>query len=241
MITIPTCELIGLLTDVIGFAPDDRGSDPHAGIVLQWRDDQLNAWASDVLSGGWSTWKPGHGEEALAHMGEASTKATDELDPYWGEDEENGGNWDVFIPLAAAKEIIKVYKLAFKFRLTPLTVEPSIGQDRLIVARAKQEWCSGNTTTIDTPDRQAVVDIVHPEGVALTAQNDYERDAYVLTDPIVLVSHRLARFATVREESLTWYYRGPKEPMGVIGGQFHGFVFPAGQGAARAAEILAKS
>lgn len=237
MLTIPTVEFLGLITDVIGFGPDEK-TDPHHGVLLHWNGECLRASATDVLSAGISTWTPGEGQEQYAHTGDAGTKATDELDPRWGPD--GGGNWAVFVPHADAKTIVKVYKIAAKFALTPLTVETNISGTRLIVARAKQAWCSGNTMTIDTPDYTTVAGFPDIASIVGRLRDRWADGAIdVGVGPMLFSPVRLGRFGAVRGWGGEFLWLGDKAPTLVrIGSTFAGFIFPVGKTAGEAANAI---
>jgi hypothetical protein len=59
MITIPTTELIGGLTDVLPIITDPKSD--LAGVVVEWDGEALHFTAYDVYSGATVLWIPGEG------------------------------------------------------------------------------------------------------------------------------------------------------------------------------------
>lgn len=231
MITIPTSELIGGISDVLAFAPDDK-EDPFHGVLISWDGDALRFSAFDVLSGGASTWVPGLGDERVLDDQEDVPEA---FDVRWGDDD-SGHSWSVFVNRLDAKEIVKVYKLAAKFALTPVTIETNWTGTRLIIARKRQEWCTQHTMTVDTPNREIVEGF--PDITELTRRvsvvNGNADPAPMTYSPVTL-----ARFGAVRfwPAELTWC--GPDNMTTVkVGDRFSGFLFPSGAGRQTAAKAV---
>lgn len=112
MITIPTGDLVGILSDVIPFAnPDDEFPTLHS-VRLEWSGTALHAFASDRYRVGWSAWSPDDDpyEERQA-----------DLFTEWGGVDEP---WQATVALDDVKHLVKTFKLSGKgVYYVPLTVE----------------------------------------------------------------------------------------------------------------------
>lgn len=216
-ITIPTTELVGLISDVIGFAPAHKDASGR-GVLIEWDGGHLTASAHDVLSGGESRWVPGEGEDADYDSEQDAT-----LGVNWGSDEDDR-RFRVFVHLDDAKEIVKVFKLAFKYRLTPVTLEAGLGV--LYVERARQPWCTAHTMRIETAGEDDVA--VFPR-IAGMIQASTSTGMQPLFDPLTYNLSRLAQFGAVRPLGLfSLRYQGPSELSAVtIGSTFVGFIYPS--------------
>lgn len=108
MITIPTGELTGLLSDVLHFAfPEDDL--PHVNCVrIEWDGDMLHAEATDTLHAARSSWHPDDGDGDQATL----------TNPLGGDDE----RWVVIAAYDDVKEAVKDYKLPNKEAGVPLTL-----------------------------------------------------------------------------------------------------------------------
>lgn len=126
MITIPTTELIGCLTDVLPQISDEKGA--LAGVKVAWDGDSLHFTTYDVYSGATVTWTPGEGAEGtIDESGESESE-----DIAWGGDD---AAWATWIWLPQAKEILKLFKLPAKLWRFPVTLKCSLSGDRLTVER----------------------------------------------------------------------------------------------------------
>lgn len=240
MITIPTSELIGGISDVIAFAADDK-DDPQHGIVIGWNGEELSFAATDAMTGAVSTWTPGMGDERftddLAGMRGTADLVEALRGIQWGTfDDDNNAPWKVFVSHADAKDIVKVFKLAAKFRMTPLTVEPSVSASRLIVARERQVWCNRHTMTIDA----SLDNLAKFPRVEMFAQRALAREVGDQPEgPLTVTFNQLylARLGAVRDYPCRLVYNGEGAPTGVsVGATFVGFIYPTGMSKSTAAK-----
>lgn len=224
MITIPTSELIGLITDVAGFAPASKDALNH-GILLEWDGEALHAAAFDVLSAGRSTWVPEEGEEGFEE-GEAGD---DVIGAEWGSNLDHE-QWKVFIDAADAKEIAKVFKLPTKHRLTPVTVKVN-AYNSLIVERSRETGHSQLHAMFRTDDDQAAR-FPDVDGIAHEAA-DHTSDTAALT----FSPSRLAAFGAVRSFNFMQITAGAEGYAScvMIGNRFTGFIYEATDAARQAA------
>lgn len=242
MITIPTSELLGLITDVAGFAPDTK-TDPHHGILITWDPecDRLVTSAADVLSGATSWWVPGEGDERVLTEGEDDQTHADvlwgaELGGEMGSDEDRG--WSIFIALEDAAQIVKVFKLPAKNRLTPVTLDVDWGRERLVVGRDRTEHVTGATLNIKTPDQSIPSKFPDIEAIhraanrAATGTDDGSLNLISKAFGSTVLRYnpsRLATFGQVRGHELHQLYCGENHPTAFsMGDKFRAFLWPAG-------------
>jgi hypothetical protein len=208
MITIPTGDLTGILTDVIPFALRDDEIPMLNAVRIEWDGEQLHAMTTDRYRLGWSTWEPGDmadGEDVQ-----------DDLFTEWGSGDDP---WRCTLALVDATQIAKVFKLGPKEAGVPLTVDYEADRRRLTVKRAKDSGHSAITITADDafvefPDLRAML----ARSDKLTARREVEYTAAFLAD-----------FAKVRP-------RGPlsmRHTKGLthvsIGERFVGAIMPTGR------------
>lgn len=138
MITIPTGDLTGVLSDVIPFAfPKDDF--PMLNVVrLEWDGHALHTLTTDRYRVGWSTWEPGD-------VGKFE-EVQDDLFADWGSGDDP---WACTLALADAAEIAKVFKLSHKESQVPLTVDYEADRRRLTVKRAKETGHSAITISAE--------------------------------------------------------------------------------------------
>lgn len=214
MLTIPTSELLGLITDVIGFAPASKDN-PNAGVLIQWDGEDLHAAAYDVLSAGRSTWTPGEGDETDWEENESG-----DIDIDWGGIDDP---WRVFISAEDAREIVKTFKLPAKFRLVPLLVKCAIDGGHLFIERTHD---TGRTAHIamfrSDMDRAAKF----PD-VRAIANGAADHTSPVITE--TFSPSRLAAFGTARAyDSMLITFGAEGQPSAVrIGSRFIGFIYAA--------------
>lgn len=112
MITIPTGDFVGVLSDVIPFAhPDDEFPALHS-VRLEWSSSALHALSTDRYRVAWSAWSPDD---------DAVEERQDDLFTSWGGADEP---WQATVALDDVKHLVKVFKLAGKgVYYVPLTVE----------------------------------------------------------------------------------------------------------------------
>jgi hypothetical protein len=214
MIIIPTSELLGLITDVIGFAPASKDN-PDCGILIEWDGDRLHAAAYDVLSAGRATWLPGEGDESEAAEGDPSDKVN------WGSDEDSP--WRVFISAEDAREIVKTFKLPAKFRLVPLLVKCSMSGGSLFVERQKETGRTAHIAMFRSDIGRAAK---FPDVRAIVL------DAEVNTSPVAMEGFspsRLTAFGGVRAyDVMRITFGAAGQPSAVsIGSRFIGFIYSA--------------
>lgn len=139
MITIPTGDLTGVLSDVIPFAfPDTDLTDIHC-VGLRWDGDMLHAVATDRFRIAWSQWHPDD---------EPDMDSQDDLFTTWGSSDEP---WTATIDLDDAKELVKVFKLPPKEQRVALSLDFANGQ---ITIRRDRD--TGYTAVrLDIPDQKA--------------------------------------------------------------------------------------
>lgn len=125
MITIPTTELIGGLTDVLPTISNPKSE--LAGVKIAWDGDALHFTVYDVLSGATVQWVPGEGSESES---DEDDETADDVN--WGGDD---APWATWISLAQAKEILKLFTLPAKLWRFPVTLKCSLSGDRLTVER----------------------------------------------------------------------------------------------------------
>lgn len=238
MITIPTSELIGGISDVIAFAADDK-DDPQHGIVIAWNGEELSFAATDAMTGAVSTWTSGMGDERftddLAGMRGTADLVEALRGVTWGTAIDGNLPWRVFVSHADAKDIVKVFKLPEKFRLTPVMLEPAASGARLIVARERQVWCNRCTVTVDaSPDNLAKfprVEIFAQRALAREIGDQPEGPLTVTFNQLYL-----ARLGAVRDYPCRLVYNGEGAPTGVsVGATFVGFIYPTGMSKSTAA------
>lgn len=156
MITIPTGDLTGILSDVLPFAsPDDDDPVLHT-VLIEWDGQMMHALASDRFRFGWSSWHPDD---------EPDEEVQDDLFTDWGGADEP---WSLIIPLDDAKHLVKAFKLGNKELRTPVQVD---GSDQQIkVHRSKETGHSDLTAVVQAgefpfPDVKAMLaaaDTVEP-------------------------------------------------------------------------------
>lgn len=227
MLTIPTSELIGLLTDVLGFTPVVN-SDPRRGVLIEWDGEALHASAYDVLSAGRSSWTPGDGMEGTL----TDTDAPVSAETFGGEDPA----WKAFVTFDDVKAITTTFKVAAKLWWIPLTVKISPTGSKLTVERSGEFGKPAALVTVKV-DRD-----VTDKFPSVYRAWRYLQDSEV-EDPIGSVSfspYRLAAFGTVRSHgTLLLEFAGEEGAVAAsMGNRFVGFIFPAGARKAEAAMVL---
>lgn len=221
-ITIPTTELIGGLSDVLPIITDPKGS--LAGVMVSWDGEALHFTAYDVYSGGTVEWVPGEGAEGAT----SEDDETPDDEPDWGGDD---AAWRTWIWLAQAKEIVKLFNLPAKLWRTPVTMECSIGGDRLIIERMDGPRGYRNLTLDADPSQ-----LKHVADIAAIARSRQ------ITAQVTLAfsPHRLAAFGGVRAHGvMAMELGGENDPVGVsIGTRYVGFIYPAGAKGVRPFNLL---
>jgi hypothetical protein len=177
MITIPTADLVGILSDVVPFAWADEEIPDINCVRIEWDGYKLHALATDRYRLGWSTWEPGD-----VAVGE---EVQDDLFTDWGSGDDP---WAISIALDEAKELIKVFKLPPKEGHTPITVDYDATRWTAKVVRSRDTGHSAITVVV--PDTRATF----PDLPALLAKND----ALAATTGANYTAKYMADFAKVR-------------------------------------------
>lgn len=215
MITIPTTELIGGLTDVLPVITDPKSS--LAGVRIAWDGEALHFTAYDVISGGTVQWVPGEGAEGNMDDGPDGEFVNDDV---WGGED---SPWAVWIYLPQAKEILKLFKLPAKLWRFPVTLKCSPTGDRLIIEREDGPRV-GRLLMVQT-DNDMLSKIPDVREIAERVDLNLIRQ-----EGIRFNGSRLGAFGTVRPHgSLAMAFGSTNEPVGVkVGTRYAGFIYPAG-------------
>jgi hypothetical protein len=200
MITIPTSELLGLLSDAIPFANPDDDLPLLNSVRVEWDGRRLHAQATDRYRVAWSQWDQ------------------EDMFTQWGGVDDG---WVALVPLAAAKGLVKNYRLPAKEAVRcPLTVE--LDWTKLTVKRSGATGHDELTTTIDGLPPETSTQ--YPDLRALLANHDTTWPVRGLS----FTAKLLADFAKVRPRgSLEMSFTGQKTPVLVsIGERFRGAIMP---------------
>lgn len=200
--TIPTTELVGLLTDTIPFALDDPEWPEHFCVRLLWDGELLHTQAYDGTHLGWSRWSPDDAPD---------TDAQESLIDQWGGDDPP---WSIVISLADAKGLAKLYKVNDKLAYTPLQVSGERGDLRIV--RNKTRGLMAISTTVEPAE------VTFPDLDAFLAKTG--RPKAVST--VAFTAACLAHFAEVRPRGpMLVTFTGPTSAALVtIGDRFTGAI-----------------
>jgi hypothetical protein len=213
MITIPTTELIGGLTDVLPVITDPKSD--LAGVVVEW-DGALHFTAYDVYSGATVLWIPGEGAEGDDESQEYDQDETD----FGGDD----APWRTWIWLDSAKEILKLFKLPAKLWRTPVTLKCTPVGD-LLIERIDSPRGNRELRVPGDPDK-ARSQIPHVGEIFAKAHDT----ALPPREPVIAFFHqRLGAFGAARAHgTMTLWFGAEGEPTGVrIGTRYRGFIYPS--------------
>lgn len=120
-LTMPTRELVGLISDVLPFASADPDDSTWHRVVLRYDGTRLHAMAGDGLRLAWMSWSRDDADQQELPMG-------------WEPEQHLGdGTWELAILPENAKEIADKFKVGKKEGELPLKVTGS--DDRVIVER----------------------------------------------------------------------------------------------------------
>lgn len=112
MITIPTGDFVGILSDAIPFASPDVELPTLHSIRIEWSGSALHAFATDRYRVAWSAWSPDD---------DPIEERQEDLFTEWGGADDP---WQATVTLDDVKHLVKVFKLAGKgVYYVPLTVE----------------------------------------------------------------------------------------------------------------------
>lgn len=205
MITLPICELTGLLNDTIPFALDDPEFPDLNCLRITWDGQLLHTQAHDGTHAAWASWSPdddpdGETQESL-------------LEPYGGDDQP----WDVTVKLVDAKATVKMHKVDKKQMFAPI----QIGVDdtgNLRIVRNRQPGLMAITTTIEGQQ------VTFPDLAEVLAKHD-RADA---VRNIAFTAAQLAHFGQVRPRGpMEVTFTGGRGPALVrIGERFTGLITP---------------
>lgn len=216
MLTIPTGQLVGALTDVIPFAYPKPDYPRYNAVRLEWDGQVLHTMATDQNRIGWSRWDSDEPHEGDEEPEQESLLTT------WGADDPG---WTAHIRLADAAELAKVFKLPAKLSTIPLTVElePARSDDepgRLVVRRSPDSGLSAHVMECGTVDQTDYLDV-----------HQIVADAEAQGEPVEEIeywAHLVADFAKVRPHGpMRMRFAGPRRPTWVaIGTRFSGVISP---------------
>lgn len=212
MITIPTGELTGLLSDVLVFAFPENDL-PHVNCVrIEWDGEMLHAEATDTLHAARSSWHPDDID------GDPSRPSL--TNPLGGDDDP----WAMIAAYADVKEAVKDYKLPAKEAGVPLTL---VYDDGTLTIRRSRD--TGHTDKKITLEGRMVE--FPPVGKLL--------DEPVNEHPVGNIRYSgaaLARVGQVRQRGLTDMTFGPKRTRVTIGDRFVASLSPDRSGDRRAVQ-----
>lgn len=136
MITIPTGDFVGILSDAIPFASPDAEFPTLHSVRLEWSGSALHALSTDRYRVAWSAWSPDD---------DAVEQRQEDLFTKWGGGDDS---WAATVALADAKHLVSTYKLKGKgVYYTPLTVE-HVGR-AVRVQRSKETGHSAIYTSVE--------------------------------------------------------------------------------------------
>lgn len=212
MLIVPTGEFVGILSDVIPLSTESKDA-PHYGLLLEWNGHQLSAHASDSLSAGVSTYDP---DDPTDFDTDVNTEHVN-----YGPTSEDEPPWKVFLSLDDAKETVKTFKLAWKFRAVPLNIKVNAMGNRLIIERTR-----------DTGKTEHVMSM-QPTGAHLSFK-DIRAEVRKLMNHLepklhcVVWGHRLAAFEHAsRRGPVALVFSVGNQPVVVkVGNRFVGYVTP---------------
>lgn len=207
MITTPTADLTGIVSDALPFAGDDKAYAMTYSVHLYWDGQMLHAEATDHLAVGRSSWQPWDDPE---------TDVQPELGIEWGGADDP---WSVVMTVDEAKELVSVFKLPAKQGWTPLYVELIDGV-RLKIFRHKG------------PKHTAITLGIEDAGFPYPDLDKVMKDALfsVPTAELWINARLLGAFASVRQRgTMHMTFGGENKVVEIaIGARFHGAVMPIG-------------
>lgn len=225
-ITIPTSELLGGINDVLPTVLDPKSS--LAGFALDWSNPEtdidgeggLRFTAYDVRAGATVEWVPGEGEEAEV-QGDQEDEVGDGDSIAWGGDADP---FRVFVTLADAKEIVKLFKLPAKLWRTPVTLKVNPIGSRLIIERRDSATAE---RFLSVPTYNDLLKEI-PDVREIATSSDYvpAESLNVLAYP----NYRFAALAAARPHGIMRITpNGQHEPTQVtMGARFHAFLYREG-------------
>jgi hypothetical protein len=148
-ITVPTGELVRILTDTLPFVHPDPELPNLNAVRIEWDATMLHALTTDKVRAAHSSWHPHDDPDG---------DAQDPMGVSWGGADDA---WACIISAPDAKDIVKTFKLGAKETRTPVTVDFDRG--RLIVFRSPQTGHSEHRMAVkeqlvDHPDVRDMID-----------------------------------------------------------------------------------
>lgn len=138
MITIPTGDLTGVLSDAIPFASRVAEVVELNAVRLEWDGERLHAMAIDRYRIAWSQWSPDD---------DPDEDVQEELFTDWGGADDP---WGLTLPLEDAKKLVSTFKLKPKQWHCPLTLH--VDQSQLTVNRDRDTGYSALKATMNGLD-----------------------------------------------------------------------------------------
>lgn len=185
MITIPTSELVTVLSGALAFAPVVK-TDQLRGIQIEWDGEALHASAYDVLSGARVSWWDGAGREGA---GDDADDVSDLNIHYGGDD----APWRAFVSYDDVTDLLKTFKVSAKLWWIPVNLKVNPMGTRLLAERT-----SGYGKPEATMAVKADLDVTHkfPDVKGIC---DYVlAGAHALRDQVQFAPHRLAAYGSVQ-------------------------------------------
>lgn len=213
VITIPTSELTGCITDALCVFTTPPKNNPLSGVAIEWDGESLHFTAYDIYSGATVEWTPGNGDEQREGEDDA------ELDVDWGGTDDP---WRVFVAYDDAKEIIKLFRLPAKLWRTPVTLKVNAIGTKLTVERDDSR--RGERLLLVPTDNNQLRNVPPVrEWADKTATNPADISAVAFSPA------RLGAFGVVRAHgNAVLRFGGEGHPVGIrIGSRFAGFLFEA--------------
>lgn len=211
MITIPTGDFVGILSDVIPMADSSKDATLTRSVRLEWDGDELHAFATDRFHLGWGSWGPDD-EPAEDHQPDMMTE--------WGGGDEP---WGITVRLDDAVHLVTVFKLKGKgVYYVPLTLDHLGGS-----VRVQRSHDTGHTALSETVKGYGF-SFTFPDLRALLAKNDVVES----TPGLTFNAKRLAHFAKVRPRGpMVMRFTGPDGLVHIsIGDRFVGAIMPVREG-----------
>lgn len=213
MITIPTADLVGVLSDTIPFACPLPELPTLNCIRVEWDGQMLHTLATDRYRVAWSQWHPDdEPDEGVEAQSDLFTEFGGADDP-----------WHAVIGLEDAKQLVKVFKLPTKEAHAPVTLDQERGQ--LQVKRSRDTGHSALTALMraELPDGESTPDLVK-----LLA----DADRIEAVKGLSFNAKLLADFAKVRPRGNVMALRFAQKLVHVsIGERFVGAIVPAHEAA----------
>ncbi len=213
MITIPSGELVGLLSDVIPFADGDKDALLLASVRLWWDGSMLHAEATDRVLYGHASWSP---DDAPS----SNKPEQESLFDRWGGTDDP---WEFLLDLADAKDLVKNFKLGPKE--WSVLLEVTYRFDRLSVRRRGDDEHSALLQDIDVHSMNGEF----PDVADMLDKARELRGGRAEVAAIAFEPRRLGAFEKVRQRSpVRFTFHGPRGYAEVtIGNRFVGAIQPS--------------